>query len=100
MTSSTENLAPTWELKVPWRIPLEELAGSEMLRTSLGTLVAVSIIALCPAPGLADERCHQLEALHAQYAGVQLTPEQQQLKRKLVAWYHGHCTRHHVADKD
>lgn len=63
----------------------------------LGALAVVSIVM---PQARADERCQQLEALHAQYAGVQLTPEQQQLKRTLVAWYYGHCRGHHVATKD
>ena len=42
---------------------------------------------------LADERCEQLVKLHRQYAGVELTSEQQNLKAQLVAWYKANCRR-------
>jgi hypothetical protein len=41
----------------------------------------------------ADERCEQLVRLHRQYAGVELTGEQQNLKAQLVAWYKANCRR-------
>jgi hypothetical protein len=40
---------------------------------------------------MADSRCQQLEELNRQYMGVTLTSAQQQLKRKLVAWYNTNC---------
>jgi len=40
---------------------------------------------------MADPRCQQLEALNRQYMGVSLTSQQQQLKRRLVAWYNANC---------
>ena len=40
-----------------------------------------------------DSQCRQLEGLARQYAGVKLTSHQQQLKRKMVAWYNGNCKR-------
>lgn len=49
-------------------------------------LSAISTVAMA-----ADSRCQQLEELHRQYIGVSLTPSQQQLKRKLVAWYNANC---------
>jgi hypothetical protein len=36
---------------------------------------------------LSAENCQRLEALANQYADVELTSAQKQLKRKLVAWY-------------
>jgi hypothetical protein len=42
---------------------------------------------------LADERCEQLVKLHRQYAGAELTSEQQNLKAQLVAWYKANCRR-------
>ncbi len=45
-----------------------------------------------------DGNCRRLEALSRQYAGVQLTGSQQQLKRKMVAWYNGNCMRMRRAD--
>jgi hypothetical protein len=65
-------------------------------------MLAVSLsafVGFIPALSLADERCQQLEALHAQYAGIELTSYQKVLKRKLVAWYHEHCGGRHVADE-
>ena len=40
-----------------------------------------------------EGQCRQLEDLARQYAGVKLTSHQQQLKRKMVAWYNGNCKR-------
>jgi hypothetical protein len=71
-----------------------------MIRTSLAAFIAVSFVSVSATQSLADPRCQQLEALHAQYAGVELTVEQKVLKRKLVAWYQGHCGGRHVARED
>jgi len=49
--------------------------------------------ALIPTRSVADERCQQLEVLRAQYVGVELTPDQKQLKLKLVEWYTVHCRK-------
>jgi hypothetical protein len=38
-----------------------------------------------------NQNCRKLESLARQYAGVKLTAEQKQLKRRLVAWYNGNC---------
>jgi hypothetical protein len=38
-----------------------------------------------------NANCRRLEDLARQYAGVQLTSQQQQLKRRLVAWYNSNC---------
>jgi len=38
-----------------------------------------------------NENCRKLESLARQYAGVTLTTDQKQLKRRLVAWYNGNC---------
>lgn len=50
------------------------------------------------AAALGDERCRQLEALNQQYAGVQLTSTQKQLKSKLVAWYMQNCRKTRSAE--
>jgi len=61
----------------------------------LTTLVlAASLIAFSSTSALSNENsCRRLEDLALQYAGVQLTSQQQHLKRKLVAWYNGNCKR-------
>jgi hypothetical protein len=41
--------------------------------------------------GISAENCQRLEALANQYAGVELTSDQKQLKRKMVSWYSTHC---------
>jgi len=61
---------------------------------SLAILSAGLILALSSIAGLSAENCQRLEALAAQYAGVELTDEQKQQKRKMVAWYSTHCIRH------
>jgi hypothetical protein len=40
-----------------------------------------------------ESQCRQLEDLARQYAGVKLTSDQRQLKRKLTAWYNENCRR-------
>ena len=62
---------------------------SVVLVTAAGWLVAMG-----GTPALSNQdNCRRLEDLARQYAGVQLTGEQQQLKRKLVAWYNENCKR-------
>src|SRR3954453_11366819 len=70
--------------------------GSKMTYTSLGTAMPI-VVLVAATCSHADERCHQLDTLRAQYAGVQLTPDQAALKIKLVAWYVAHCGKHEVA---
>jgi hypothetical protein len=52
------------------------------------------VLAFSSIAGSSAENCQQLEALATQYAGVALTDEQKQFKRKMVAWYSIHCIRH------
>jgi hypothetical protein len=71
-----------------------------MFQTSFGAIAVPFTVfaAVFPTPVTADDgRCQQLEALHAQYAGVSLTPDQQAMKRKMTAWYYGHCDGRHAA---
>jgi hypothetical protein len=72
------------------------LAGKKgeekMGRTALTGLVSVGIfLAFSASQSFADERCKRLEELNRQYAGVQLTSTQKQLKKKLVSWYMQNC---------
>ena len=46
-----------------------------------------------------DHNCRRLEELARQYAGVQLTSQQQHLKRRLVSWYNGNCRRTRSAQR-
>jgi len=60
----------------------------------LPMIVAGLMIATSGTGALSNEsNCRQLEDLARQYAGVQLTSYQQQIKRKLVAWYNDNCKR-------
>jgi hypothetical protein len=68
------------------------------MRVARGMTIAVMAAGLLIATGgtgaLSNEsQCRQLEDLARQYAGVKLTSHQQQLKRKMVAWYNGNCKR-------
>src|SRR4051794_15324064 len=78
------------------RLTTRTREGSKMTYTSLGTAVPI-VVLLAATCSHADERCQQLDNLRAQYAGVQLTPDQATLKVKLVAWYGAHCGKHEVA---
>jgi hypothetical protein len=74
--------------------------GLKMKRPAFAAMLAISLsafVAFVPTRSFADDRCQQLEALHAQYAGVQLTSYQKQVKVVLVAWYVAHCNKHQVA---
>ena len=58
------------------------------------TVTAGFFIAMSGTGALSnDSNCRYLESLARQYAGVQLTSHQQQIKRKLVAWYNDNCKR-------
>jgi hypothetical protein len=70
--------------------------GSTFVRPSV-LVVAVGVLTtLGNTEALSSEaNCRRLEDLARQYAGVQLTSQQQQLKRRLIAWYNSNCrTRH------
>jgi len=56
-------------------------------------LTVAPILASSSKPALSAENCERLEALASQYAGVELTSAQKQLKRKMVAWYATNCIR-------
>jgi hypothetical protein len=51
------------------------------------------ILALSSNAAPSAESCEHLETLASQYAGVELTSEQKQFKRKMVAWYVINCVR-------
>jgi hypothetical protein len=58
------------------------------------TAIAVLIVALSGTAARSNENnCRRLESLAQQYAGVQLTSQQQQMKRRMVAYYRGNCGR-------
>lgn len=63
-------------------------------RPAILVFVASALIATSGTSALSNEsNCRQLEDLARQYAGVRLTSQQQQIKRRLVAWYNGNCKR-------
>ncbi len=65
--------------------------GARLL--SYGVLPAGLILAMSGNAARATENCERLEALSNQYANVELTSAQKQIKRKLVAWYTENCIR-------
>jgi len=70
-----------------------EHSPSALARQSCAVLSAGLILALGSNAALSAENCQRLEALANQYAGVELTSAQKQLKRQMVAWYSTHCVR-------
>jgi hypothetical protein len=63
-------------------------------RSAILVIAAGVLIAISSTGALSNEsNCRQLEGLARQYAGVRLTSEQQQIKRRLVAWYNDNCRR-------
>jgi hypothetical protein len=69
--------------------PVRVLARLLAPVTVAGLLVATSGMAALSS----ESNCRRLEELARQYAGVRLTSDQQQLKRRLVAWYNDNCKR-------
>jgi len=64
---------------------------SVFARLSRVALSAGLFLTIGSTGALSNEKCQQLENLARQYAGVELTSLQKQLKRKLVAWYFKNC---------
>ena len=63
-------------------------------RPAILAIAAGMLIAMSGGAALSNESsCRQLEDLARQYAGVKLTGPQQQIKRRLVAWYKDNCKR-------
>jgi hypothetical protein len=65
--------------------------SSVFARLSRVALSAGLFLTISSTGALSNEKCQQLETLARQYAGVELTSLQKQLKRKLVAWYFKNC---------
>jgi len=73
-----------------------DFGRSVILGISIGLIIAMS-----GTSALSNEsNCRQLEELSRQYAGVRLTSQQQQIKRRLVAWYNGNCKQTRSARAD
>jgi hypothetical protein len=64
-----------------------------LARQSGAVLSAGIILAVCSNAARSAESCERLESLASQYAGVELTGAQKELKRKMVSWYSTHCIR-------
>ena len=85
-----------WNDKLSWRVCFLSLAGRSAdvasYQYTFVIVAAASALAVSAAfPAFADVRCHQLEALSQQYAGVELTPAQKQMKWQMVVWYEHNC---------
>ena len=65
--------------------------SSVFARLSRVALSAGLFLTISSTGALSNEKCQQLENLARQYAGVELTSLQKQLKRKLVACYFKNC---------
>ena len=67
-------------------------AGKALVKPATPVIAAILLTAMNGTAALANEHnCRRLENLAREYAGVQLTKPQQQIKRRLVAWYNGNC---------
>jgi hypothetical protein len=64
-----------------------------LARHSCAIISAALILAFSSNAALSAENCQRLEAIAMQYAGVELTSTQKQLKRQMVVWYSAHCVR-------
>jgi hypothetical protein len=72
--------------------------GSFLVRPVCIVIAAGLFHAASGSGALSSDNCRRLEDLARQYAGVQLTSEQQKLKRRLVSWYGANCKRTRSAD--
>lgn len=80
------------EFPPKWRLQAMKLKTPVVIvRHSRRMLYAGLFLTIASTASLANDNCQRLEELDRQYAGVTLTSDQQQLKRKLVAWYHKNC---------
>ena len=73
------------------------LNSSIFARYSRAALSAGLFLTISSTGALSNEKCQQLENLARQYAGVELTGPQKQLKRKLMAWYYKNCGERRAA---
>jgi glutaredoxin-related protein len=64
-----------------------------LARHCRAVLSAGLILAFGATAASSAESCERLEALAVQYASVELSSAQKQLKRKMVVWYSAHCLR-------
>jgi hypothetical protein len=71
---------------------------SVFVRLSSIVITAGLLHAASGSGALGSDNCRRLEDLSRQYAGVQLTSDQQKLKRRLVSWYNVNCRRTRSAD--
>ena len=53
-----------------------------------------------PTRSFANEHCQQLEALSQQYANVELTFVQKQMRRRMVLWYSKNCRAQRSAERN
>jgi hypothetical protein len=69
-----------------------------MCKSFIGIVLAISVIGSVATPVAArDQQCSQLEALAPKYAGVKLTPDQEVVKVKVMAWYNANCRGRQLA---
>ena len=76
-----------------------DLTSGVVARHSRAVLFAGLFLGISSTGALSNEKCQQLEDLSRQYAGVELTSAQKQLKRKLMAWYHKNCGERRTAER-
>ena len=74
-----------------------DLTANFFARPSRAALSAGLFLTISSTGTLSNEKCQQLENLARQYAGVELTSLQKQLKRKMVAWYYKNCGERRAA---
>jgi len=58
-----------------------------------GAALCGGLLVFSSSAAFSSDDCRRLEVLAHQYAGVQLTSGQKQIKRQMVAWYSTNCVR-------
>jgi hypothetical protein len=72
--------------------------GKMKLFTAFLAISAGIFLIVGAGTSFASDNCQQLESLAQQYAGVELTSYQKQVKTKLVVWYKKNCRDHRTAE--
>jgi hypothetical protein len=58
-----------------------------------GAALCSGLLVFSSSAAFSSDNCRRLEALAHQYVGVQLTGDQKQIKRQMVAWHSTNCVR-------
>lgn len=56
-------------------------------------LILSTVLVLAASNPATESKCKYLEDLNRQYAGMQLSAYERQVKQQMVAWYRANCQK-------